>query len=87
MQDLVQAWVETKKVNGLKQWVRDWVSVFNAVFLPALGTTPAHLLTQKNILDVVNAHYGNHAQATRNRYIGYLKTAFNIGISDKSLLS
>ncbi|MHC1700776.1 MAG: tyrosine-type recombinase/integrase [Humidesulfovibrio sp.] len=87
LQDLVQAWVETKKVNGLKQWVRDWVSVFNAVFLPALGTTPAHLLTQKNILDVVNAHYGNHAQATRNRYIGYLKTAFNIGISDKSLLS
>jgi len=83
LQDLVQAWVETKKTNGLKQWVRDWVSVFNAVFLPALGATPVHLLKKEDILSVVNAHYGSKAQATRNRYIGYLKTALNIGVEGK----
>ena len=88
LQDLVQAWVETKKVNGLKQWVRDWVSVFNTVFLPALGTTAQLICSRRRIFWMSSTHhYGNHAQATRNRYIGYLKTAFNIGISDKSLLS
>jgi integrase len=83
LQDLMQSWVTAKKANGLKQWVRDWVSVFNAVFLPALGRTPVHLLTQGAILDVVNEHYGQKAQATRNRYIGYLKTALNIGVDRK----
>ncbi|MBU1039469.1 MAG: hypothetical protein KKF77_00020, partial [Proteobacteria bacterium] len=86
LQDLVQSWVTAKKVNGLKQWVRDWVSVFNAVFLPALGRTPVHLLTQDAILEVVNKHYKHKAQATRNRYIGYLKTALNIGV-DRKILS
>lgn len=83
LQDLVQSWVIAKKANGLKQWVRDWVSVFNAVFLPALGRTPVHLLAQDAILDVINKHYALKAQATRNRYIGYLKTALNIGVDRK----
>lgn len=83
LQDLVQSWVIAKKANGLKQWVRDWVSVFNSVFLPALGRTPVHLLTQDAILDVVNKHYKHKAQATRNRYIGYLNTALNIGVKRK----
>lgn len=81
LQDLVQSWVTAKKAKGLKQWVRDWLSVFNAVFLPALGYTPMHLLTQDAILDVVNKHYGDKAQATRNRYISYIKTALNIAVA------
>ncbi|MGE4263334.1 MAG: tyrosine-type recombinase/integrase [Desulfovibrio sp.] len=80
LQDLVQSWVIAKKANGLKQWVRDWVSVFNSVFLPALGRTPVHMLTQDAILDVINEHYALKAQATRKRYLGYLKTALNIAV-------
>ncbi|GAB6126133.1 tyrosine-type recombinase/integrase [Humidesulfovibrio idahonensis] len=86
LQDLVESWVIAKKANGLKQWVRDWVSVFNAVFLPALGRAPVHLLTQDAILDVVNEHYALKAQATRNRYIGYIKTALNIGVDRKIIV-
>lgn len=86
LQDLVQSWVIAKKANGLKQWVRDWVSVFNSVFLPALGRTPVHMLTQDAILDVINEHYEHKAQATRNRYIGYIKTALNIGVDRKIIV-
>ena len=81
LQELVQSWVTAKKANGLKQWVRDWVSVFNTVFYPALGRTPVHLLTQDAILNVINEHYALKAQATRKRYIGYLKTALNIAVA------
>jgi len=62
------------------------ISVFNAVFLPALGSTPVHLLTQDAILAVINEKYQDKAQATRNRYIGNLKTALNIAV-DRNIIA
>lgn len=81
LDELSQLWVDHKKAQGRKtRWLSEWAHVLNTKFLPTLATRPAHQLTEADVLAVIAAHFSNHAQATRNRYLGYLKSTFQFGV-------
>lgn len=76
LDEIMQAWIVEKKAQGRAVgWLKDWASVFNSTFLPTLCAKPAHKVSQADVLTVIGAHYAAASQATRNRYIGYLKAA------------
>ena len=81
LDDLTQEWADYKKSQGIRlQWLRDWVNIMNKYVLPELTSKPAHSLTQADILAVINAYWGNHAQSTRNRYCAYIKAILEYGV-------
>lgn len=78
LDEIVQEWGMEKKAQGrASSWLSAWASVFRTVFFPTLCQRPAHTLSQSDIMAVIAAHYSGARQATRNRYIGYLKSAIN----------
>ena len=86
LDELCQLWVDEKKAQGRKpEWLREWVATFNKVFLPPLSQQPAHRITQADVIAIIGAHYAENAQATRNRYIGYLKSIFEYGVEQGHL--
>lgn len=86
LDELCQLWVDEKKAQGRKlSWLRDWTVIFNAVFLPPLCRQPAHRITQADVIAIIGAHYQDHAQSTRNRYVGYLKSIFEFGVEQGHL--
>ena len=86
MDELFQEWVDAQKAKGRgRQWLRDWAHIFNTYLAGPLCEAPARNLTQANILEVVNKHWSDAAQSTRNRYIRYLKTIFNYGVEQGHL--
>ena len=86
LDELCQLWVDEKKAQGRKpEWLREWVATFNKVFLPPLCKHPAHRITQADVIAIIGAHYAENAQATRNRYIGYLKSIFEYGVEQRHL--
>ena len=86
LDDLTQEWLDYKKAQGRKlTWLRDWANIMNRYILPDLTTKPAHSLTQADILAVVNAHWADHAQSTRNRYAAYIKAILEYGVEQGHL--
>lgn len=86
LDELAQLWIDEKKAQGRKlRWLKEWASTFNKIFLPALGTKPAKAITQADVLAIITAHYQGAAQATRNRYVGYLKSIFEYGVAQGHL--
>lgn len=87
LDDLSQLWVDAKKAQGRKtRWLAEWAHVFNKYFSSTLATKPAHMVTEADVLSVVSAHFASRSQATRNRYIGYLKSTFQFGV-DRGYIS
>ena len=86
LDELAQLWIDEKKAQGRRVgWLKDWANILNKFFLPELGSRPAKALTQADVLAVVTAHYADTAQATRNRYIDYLKSIFEYGVEQGHL--
>ena len=81
LDQITQEWVDAKLAQGRKkQWLEDWVHIFNEHFLEPLTLRPAHLIKQSDVLAIIKAKYGHAAQSTRNRYIGYIKSIFEFGV-------
>lgn len=81
LDELCQLWVDEKKAQGRRlNWLKDWVTIFNATFSKPLCRQPAHRITQADVIAIIGAHYHNHAQSTRNRYIGYIKSILEFGV-------
>ncbi|MDK2957180.1 MAG: hypothetical protein PWQ57_2676 [Desulfovibrionales bacterium] len=86
LDEIMQAWIVEKKAQGRAAgWLKNWASVFNSVFLPTLCTRPAHKISQADVMAVISAHYTDASQATRNRYIGYLKSALAYAVEQGML--
>jgi len=83
---LSQAWIDEKRAQGRKaRWLAEWSVVFNKHFLDPLCKHPAHTIVQADIIAIIGAHYADAAQATRNRYVGYLKSIFEYGVEQGHL--
>lgn len=81
LDELTQEWVNLKKSQGKnKQWLKDWIHIFNTYLSEPLCKKPVRLLTQADIIQVIGENWSGSKQATRNRYIGYLKQIFNHGL-------
>lgn len=81
LDQLCQIWINEKKVQGRKtEWLKDWASIFNSKFAPALTDKPCDLLTQADIIQVISDNYSESTQSTRNRYTGYLRSIFQYGL-------
>lgn len=66
--------------NRSKKWIQEVTHMLNNFWLEKLCHRPVDEMTyQDDILPFVET-YRNHSQATRNRYLGYLKAMFNFGI-------
>lgn len=77
---VAQAYLNDAKMRGASQaWLRDFSNLLNKVFLPALCKKPVDALGYEDILAIMD-QYKNHEQSTRNRYLEYLRGAFNFGI-------
>lgn len=86
--ELAQEWVNVKKAQGRKVgWLKDWVSLMNKHLLKPLSSRPAAQLTMAEILAAVNERWGGASQTTRNRYIGYISSIFQLGVSSGRLPS
>lgn len=80
--ELAQKWGNSKKAQGRKKgWLKDWGHILNEKFLPNLGQLPAKKITYDDIMDIIGEHYAECAQSTRNRYLGYLKSIFEYGVT------
>lgn len=79
--ELAQLWLNEKKAQGRAiRWLKEMADLLNKNFIPNLGAKPAHQITQADIMALIGANYANNAQATRNRYIGYVKAIFEHGV-------
>ena len=86
LDELCQLWVNEKKAQGRAiRWLKEWADTFNKNFLDPLTRTPAHGITQAQVLAIISAHYAGASQATRNRYIGYLKSILQYGVDQGHL--
>jgi len=83
---LTQMWLDEKTVQGrAERWLTEWSRAFNKNFLEPLCAKPAEKITQADVMAVIAAHYSDCKQATRNRYIGYLKATFAHGVKHSLL--
>lgn len=81
LDELTQLWIDNKKVQGRKtRWLKEWAATFNQKISPHLCNVPVNHLTQADVLAVVARYWASSAQATRNRYIGYLKATCAYGL-------
>jgi integrase len=86
LNELCQLWVNQKLAQGRKdRWLTEWTETFNKVFFTPLCKHPAHRITQADVIAIVGANYSGRAQATRNRYVGYLKSIFEYGVEQGHL--
>jgi integrase len=81
--DLAQLWLDQKKAEGrAHRWLKEWAETLNRHFIPELCRQPAHMIDQADVMAIIGAKYAAAAQATRNRYIGYLKAIFEYGVEN-----
>jgi len=86
LNELCQLWVDEKLAQGRKdRWLTEWSDTFNKVFFAPLCKYPAHRVTQADVIAIISANYAGKTQATRNRYIGYLKSIFEYGVEQGHL--
>lgn len=81
--EIAQAYFDAKKVEGkFSKNMKSWVTNLNNNFLPTLGKIPVSRMSQRYIMSFILKNYGEHEVATRNRYLGYLRTIFNFAIDN-----
>jgi len=84
--DIMQDWVDHKKLMGNKlRWVEEWISVYNERVAPIIGHIDPNNLTYKKLTRMAAELWSKNSGATRNRYMGYLKSAFNLAITNNHL--
>jgi len=82
--EIAQAYFDAKRVEGeLSRSMKGWVTNFNNNFLPTLGKIPVSRMSQQYILRFILDNYKEQSVATRNRYIGYLRTIFNFAVNNE----
>lgn len=89
-EELFKAYHNDRKVNGAsKSYLDEMKGWFNNTlrYCPKDGKTLFKFLDEKSVDKLTYAdimkiaeHYGNRSQATRNRYLGYLRAMFRFGI-------
>ena len=78
---VAQAYLNDAKLRGASEsFLRDFSNLLNKVFLPTLTRKPVDSLRYDDILDSVRP-FLDRTQATRNRYLGYLRAVFRFGIA------
>ena len=63
-----------------KTFIKDFSNLLNKVFLPALTRKPVNNLGYDDILEAMRP-FLPRTQATRNRYLGYLRAVFRFGMA------
>lgn len=77
---LAQAYLTERNLSGRSgQWLKEVKTLFNEKILPELCFAPVDELTYPDIIRMAAKAWPNVKLATRQRYLGYLKAAFNYG--------
>jgi len=80
--DLAQDWVNEKKAQGrASRWLQELANLINDKLAPHLAQKPARELTQSDVMAVVSMYWQKRSQATRNRYVGYVKAILEHGVT------
>jgi integrase len=80
LDDLVREYIAERKTAGVsKSFLSELRYILNRHVFPFLPVKPVDKLTYPDLMIVAN-RLQSQSQATRNRYIGYLKTIFRWGI-------
>ena len=80
LDELAQAYLIERKLSGRsEQWLGEMETLFNEKILPELSFTPVDALTYPDIIRMAAKAWPSVKLATRQRYLGYLKAAFNYG--------
>lgn len=77
---LAQSYLVDAKTRGKSErWRAELAHLLNEKLLPRLTTKPVGSLTYTDIIEVVDALWGDRSVATRQRYLGYLRAIFRYG--------
>lgn len=80
LDQLAQAYLSERKISGKSaQWLGEMEKLFNEKILPELCFCPVDDLTYPDIIAMAAKAWPEVKLATRQRYLGYLKAAFNFG--------
>ena len=80
LDQLAQAYLIERKLSGKStQWLEEVETLFNDKILPRLCFCPVDELTYPDIIAMATEAWPKVKLATRQRYLGYLKAAFNYG--------
>lgn len=80
LDQLAQAYLSERKISGKSaQWLREMEKLFNEKILPDLCFCPVDDLTYPDVITMAAKAWPDVKLATRQRYLGYLKAAFNFG--------
>ncbi len=81
---LAQAYLTERKLSGKsEQWLKQMERLFNQKILPELCFCPVDDLKYPDIIRMAAKAWTNVKLATRQRYLGYLKAAFNYGVKSE----
>ncbi|WP_449246280.1 tyrosine-type recombinase/integrase [Desulfarculus baarsii] len=80
--ELAQAWINEKAAQGRTiKWMQEWSCVLNTVIAPAFSAKPVDDISYEELINFFAQRYINRTQATRNRYLGYLRAMFRFGVA------
>ena len=81
LDELAQLWINHKIAQGRsREWLVPWTNILQKYILPVLAQKPVDELGHEEIVDFVSNRWASAAQATRNRYLSYLKMMFQFGL-------
>ena len=80
LDQLAQAYLTERKLNGKSApWLIEMENLFNDKILPELCFAPVDDLKYTDVMNMAAKAWSGVKLATRQRYLGYLKAAFNFG--------
>uniref|UniRef100_B8J300 Integrase family protein n=1 Tax=Desulfovibrio desulfuricans (strain ATCC 27774 / DSM 6949 / MB) TaxID=525146 RepID=B8J300_DESDA len=80
LDQLAQAYLTERKLSGKSaQWLEEMETLFNKKILPRLCFCPVDDLKYPDVIAMAAEAWPTVSLATRQRYLGYLKAAFNFG--------
>lgn len=80
LDELAQAYLLERKLNGKSAaWLEEMENLFNDKILPELCSCPVDDLKYIDVMSMAAKAWSCVKLATRQRYLGYLKAAFNFG--------
>lgn len=78
LDELAQAYLTERKLSGKsRQWLGEMETLFNEKILPELCFCPVDELRYPDVIRMAAKAWPEVKLATRQRYLGYLKAAFN----------
>lgn len=81
LDELSQLWLNEKVSQGRALgWLTTWADILQKYILPTLAQKPVDELAYDEIIEFMAGRYATAAQATRNRYLSYLKGIFQFGV-------